>query len=210
MAATKTYVMHWLAAATVAFVLAAALPLAGGVLAGDTPPEGWRRIEAAEIAENPVLLFGKGWFGLAAGTAEDMNAMTIGWGGLGTLWGMNNAVVNIYVEPTRYTHGYLLENDHFTLTSVPEEHRDALRYIGSRSGRNEEDKIANAGLTVGFTELGNPFFNEGRMVIECKKIYSAPMVLEGMGEKGKLTYDPSRGMKPHTIFIGEVVNVFVK
>lgn len=169
----------------------------------------WRKIDPAAIPDNPVALFGKDWMALAAGREGDFNAMTIGWGGLGTLWGMDNAVVTVYVAPTRYTHEYMEKNEYFTVTAFPEAHRDALKVLGSRSGR-DGDKIAAAGLTVSFTELGNPIFNEGRLVLECRKIYRAPFDPAGMGERGKAVYAPGRNLKPHTIYMGEVVNAWVK
>lgn len=169
--------------------------------------QGWQKIDAKDIADNPVTLFGKTWMALAAGGPEAMNAMTIGWGGLGTLWGLNNAAVTVYVEKTRYTHEYMDNNEYFTLTAFPEDCRDALLYLGSHSGR-DEDKIAKSGLTAIFTENGNPAFAEGRLVLECRKIYHAPFDPEGMGERVKKTYSGDRPV--HTIFIGEVVNVWVK
>ena len=38
---------------------------------------------------------------LAAGTKEKSNAMTIGWGGIGTLWGRPS--LTVYVAEKRYT-----------------------------------------------------------------------------------------------------------
>ena len=34
-----------------------------------------------------------------------------------------------------------------------------------------EDKVAGAGLTVEFTELGNPIYADADLAIECKKLY---------------------------------------
>lgn len=170
----------------------------------------WQKIDPTQISDNPVTLFSQDWMALAAGQPGNMNAMTIAWGGLGTLWGMNNAaVVTVYVEPSRYTHQFMEKNEYFTVTTFPEQYKKALQYIGSRSGRNE-DKIANAGLSVSFTELGNPIFNEARLAIECRKIYAAPFDPAGMGEKGRRIYSGNSGMRPHTIFIGEIVNVWRK
>lgn len=55
-----------------------------------------------EFAENPFTVFtGRGML-LCAGDREKSNAMTIGWGGLGTLWGRNDAVT-VYVAESRHT-----------------------------------------------------------------------------------------------------------
>ena len=49
--------------------------------------------------------FNDKWALLAAGSIDDHNAMTIGWGGLGTLW--VRPVVTVYVKQIRHTKKYL-------------------------------------------------------------------------------------------------------
>ena len=44
---------------------------------------------------------------VTAGTLEDFNTMTIGWGSMGTIWGpphRGKQVLTVYVSPARYTH----------------------------------------------------------------------------------------------------------
>lgn len=168
---------------------------------------GWRRIKAAEMTENPFTLFSDDWMLLSVGTPDDMNTMTIGWGGLGILWGHNNPVVTVYVEKSRYTHEFMERNEYFTLTAFTNEYRGALQYLGSHSGR-DGDKISTTGLTVDFTDMGNPYFKEARLVIECKKIYADPFNPEGLGERGKSVY--ANGRQLHTVYIGEIINVWTK
>lgn len=195
----------------VSFVVAFSffLALVSQSRAGESELAGWRRIQAAEIPDNPVKLFGQDWMILAAGKEGDMNAMTIGWGGMGVLWGMTNPVVTVYVEPTRYTREFVDRNEYFTLAVFPEEKRNALKLMGNRSGR-DGDKIAESGLTLSYTQSGNPVFNEARMVIECKKIYTDQFDPETMGERGKRLYVPQGKLQPHMMYVGEIVNVWVK
>lgn len=173
----------------------------------------WQKIDPFELEDNPAKLFGKNWMALSVGKVDDMNAMTVSWGGFGTLWGMDSTVVTIYVRPDRYTYGFLMDNDHFTLTAFPEQYRNALAYLGSHSGR-DGDKIAATGLTAAFTELGNPFFEEGRLVIECRRIYQDAFDPDGYGEEGKAYYgerSKEHGQEPpHIIIIGRVVNMWKK
>ncbi|MCC8190481.1 MAG: flavin reductase family protein [Planctomycetes bacterium] len=196
------------AATMAAGMVIAGLPASSqGRAAGQAgTPGGWQPIEPEAIADNPFRLLRRDWLALAAGAPNDMNAMTISWGALGTLWGRSDPTVTVYVEPSRYTHGYMERNEFFTVTALAEPFRKALEYIGSRSGREERDKVANAGLTVAFTDRGNPFLAEGRLVMECRKVYTAPLDPAGMGEKGTRTY--SGRMRPHTMFIGEVVGAW--
>lgn len=166
----------------------------------------WRSIEAAELTDNPFTVFSYGMI-LAAGTEGDMNAMAIGWGGFGVLWGHTTPVITVYVEKSRYTHEFMERNEYFTVTALPDELCDKMLYMGRHSGR-DTDKIDGSGLTLGFTELGNPIFEEGRLFIECRKIYSDDFDPSGFGELGRSVY--SNGRQLHTIYIGEIIDIRIK
>lgn len=157
----------------------------------------WRKIAPAELRENPFSFFSNA-FALSVGNKDRVNAMTIGWGGLGVLWGKERPVVTVYVE----------KNDYFTVTAFPKEDKydKALHYLGTVSGR-DEDKMKGSGLTVKFTESGCPAFEEGRLILECKKIYGAPFNPEGFGELAKKE-DSKRPL--HSVYIGEIVNAWIK
>lgn len=164
----------------------------------------WKTISPEEI-KNAVTLFDTDWMALAVGQKGDMNAMTISWGSLGELWGKR--IITVYVRSSRYTYNFMQRNEYFTVTSFPEQYRKALQYIGSHSGR-DGDKLKIAGLTPEFTQLGNPIFKEANLAIECKIIYSEPF------DKSKMRGDVKDFYKNindvHTMYIGEIVNVWVK
>ena len=168
----------------------------------------WTPIDPLELEIKPVAAFSRDWMALAIGNSKQYNAMTIAWGGIGELWGKH--VVTVYVSGDRASKKLMDDNDYFTVTGFPPTRacKDALVYIGSRSMRDEPDKVANAGLTVEFTELGNPIFAEGRLAIECKKLYAAPFDLNRMPQdiSERLYAD----MAVHTMYIGEIVNVWEK
>ena len=50
---------------------------------------------------------------LAAGNKEKSNAMTIGWGGIGTLWG--RTALTVYVAEKRYTKEFMDKAEFFTV-----------------------------------------------------------------------------------------------
>ena len=112
---------------------------------------------------NPFTKIGKEWALLTAGNKQESNTMTISWGGVGVLWGKN--VVYVFVRDSRYTKELIDAEDFFSLTFVSDQYRDALNYCGSHSGRNE-DKIANAGLTVEilFWSVKKCLLPESRMI----------------------------------------------
>jgi nitroreductase/flavin reductase (DIM6/NTAB) family NADH-FMN oxidoreductase RutF len=165
----------------------------------------WKQMDVKRFRENPFDFFSNA-LALTVGTKEKMNSMTIGWGGLGVLWGRERPVVTVYVEKRRYTHSFMEENEYFTVEAFGPEQQKVLEYLGHVSGR-DEDKIKGSGLTVKFTDLGTPMFDEGRLVLECKKLYGAPFNPEGFGKLAKEEYSK----RPlHSVYIGEIVNAWIK
>lgn len=179
----------------------------GGDVSGASLPEvkEWKEIVPKELRENPFDLFSHA-LALNVGNKDKMNSMTIGWGGLGVLWGRERPVITVYVEKRRYTHSFMEENEYFTVEAFDKDYDSVLKYLGTVSGR-DEDKVKGSGLTVRFTELGNPLFEEGRLVLECKKLYGAPFNPEGFGELARQEYS-NRPL--HSIYIGEIVNAWIK
>lgn len=146
-------------------------------------------------------LFNRKWGLLCAGDTEDHNAMTISWGGLGTLWGRPAATV--YVRPTRLTYRYMEDNEYFTIGFFPEECRKALNDIyGTQSGR-DTDKDKASGFTPAGCEHG-VFYKEAVFTLVCRKMLAQPMDKTEMDEIGKRFYGDD---EPHKIYIGEVIDI---
>lgn len=173
--------------------------------ANDASAKAWKKIDPHELRENPFDFFSNA-LALTVGTKDKLNAMTIGWGGLGVLWGKDRPVITVYVEKRRYTHQFMEDNDYFTVTAFTKDYDSTLHYLGTVSGR-DEDKIKGSGLTLKFTDAGNPAFEEGRLILECKKLYGAPFDPAGFGELAKQEYS-NRPL--HSVYIGEIVNAWVK
>ena len=157
----------------------------------------------AEFSENPFTWFtGRGLL-LCAGDREKSNAMTIGWGGLGTLWGRNDAVT-VYVAEKRHTTSFMDRSARFTVMAFDKEKQaNILEYMGHNSGR-DGDKAAALGLHTAFTDAGTPYYEEANMVLECELMYSAPFDFAGMKEvPSKLYANFTAGV--HTMYIGRIV-----
>jgi len=101
---------------------------------------------------------------LCAGDSKKSNAMTIGWGGIGTLWG--RTAVTVYVAEKRYTKQFLDSSDYFTVMTFDVEQSRVLTYMGKNSGRaNIAKNLEELGLeltpeqtrrvTQRITELGD-------------------------------------------------------
>ena len=124
---------------------------------------------------NPFIKLGKEWALVTAGSKQNTNTMTISWGGMGVLWGKD--VVYVFIRDSRYTKELIDRGDFFSLTFLDEKYRKEMNYCGSHSGRTEE-KIANAGLSVG-RKHGIPYIDEGNLVFLCQKLSATRITKPG-------------------------------
>jgi len=163
-----------------------------------------------EFRENGFQFFhGKGTHGilLAVGDKNKSNAMTIGWGAIGTLWGHNDAVT-VYVAEKRFTKEFMDKAKYFTVMTFSPKHADVLDYMGSHSGR-DGDKAKALGLHTMYTENGTPYYEEADMVIECEMMYAAPFDKSGFKKvPAELYSDFPAGI--HSQYIGRVVKAMKK
>lgn len=157
--------------------------------------------DPAKLNDNLIRLIAADWMLVTAGTKEKFNTMTANWGGMGYLWNRN--VVFVFVRPERYTYEFIESCDGFTLSFFDDRYRDALNLCGTKSGRNC-DKVAETGLTPFFTESGYPAFSEARIVIECRKLYAAPLTRDAFLAREPLDthYRTKGGL--HKVYIAEI------
>lgn len=159
-----------------------------------------KQVNPEQLGFNPFEAIGKQWFLLTAGTQQTgWNTMTCSWGAAGVLW--NKPSVTCYVRRSRYTLGFMEQQDMFTLSFLGDEHRKALAFCGSHSGR-DCDKAAESGLHP--VELdGAVTFEEARLVLVCKKRYAADMDIADIPEDAKTSFYGDNDA--HRLYIGEIV-----
>ena len=164
----------------------------------------FKPINPEALQDNPFSLIGKGWMLITAGR-DKCNAMTASWGGLGVMWSKNVAFV--VVRPQRYTKEFLDAEPAFSLSFLGDEHRNALSYLGSVSGRNE-DKMARCGLTPA-REDGIPYFAEAHTALFCRKLFAQPYDPAAFLDKSIIDRQyPERDF--HTLYIAEIVKALAK
>lgn len=165
-------------------------------------------LQASDIVFNR---FDKEWAVAAAGTIDDFDGCTIGWGSIGSLWGFIRSakkVATIYVNPLRYTSEYLKKNEYFSISFFDPSYQKDLFTIGSQSGR-DGDKFAQTRLTPeahGETVV----FKEASLTFICRKLYWEqfdpshvdPAIMKNLYEKTK--------QPTHYQFIGEIVETLEK
>ena len=167
--------------------------------------------EAFEEDNGEHQLSGFQWFRdaqlLCAGNKEKSNAMTIGWGGIGTLW--RKTALTVYVAEKRYTKEFMDNSEYFTVMSFDVQDSKVLNYMGTKSGR-DGDKAQALGLHTAYTANGTPYYTEATMVIECKMMYAAPFDPQGFKSDVPKQMYANFPAGIHTMYIGEVVNAWKK
>ena len=143
------------------------------------------------------------WFLLTSGDFEkgQYNTMTVSWGSIGMIW--SKPFVQVVVRPTRHTYGFMQTFPDFTLCAFDEKHREALRLLGTKSGR-DFDKISSSKLTpVHSQKVAAPAFAEANLVLECRKVYQSPFNPEHfIAPEIEKCYSES---DYHTCYYGEIL-----
>ena len=133
------------------------------------------------------------------------NPMTIGWGQFGILWGRQT--FSVYVRQSRYTHELLARSETFTV-SVPHPGTmsDAIRFCGTRSGR-DIDKMKALGASLYPAQFGGQDGFKGcRFHIECRILFRTDLD-EHLLEDDSLLSRYYAGGDPHTMLVGEIIGV---
>jgi len=163
----------------------------------------FHKIEPQDINRNPFTLIDEDWFLLSAGNPDSFNTMTASWGGMGILW--NKPVVFCFIRPQRYTYKFMEANEFFTMSFFDESHRDALNLCGKVSGR-QTDKIKATGLKPIESPSGSVFFEQAKLLIECRKLYFSDIIPEHFLVEGIKANYPKKDY--HRMYIGEIVSCF--
>lgn len=165
----------------------------------------FKRISPEELQENPFDLIGKDWMLVTAGNEAKFNTMTASWGGVGVLW--NKPVCFVFVRPSRYTYEFTESCDTLSLSFFDESKRDVLKLCGSKSGR-EIDKVKKCGLTPLFTEDGCVAFEDARLVLCCKKLYTEDLKEERFLDPELLKNYASGDY--HRVYVCEILSIMKK
>jgi len=164
------------------------------------------RIEPSKLTENFFENISNEWMLITAGDKEKFNTMTASWGGIGFLW--NKPVAFIFIRPERYTFEFLEKGEFFTVSFLGMENKDIHKICGSKSGR-DIDKVKATGLVPHFTELGNVSFEQSRITLECKKLYTDKIKKEGFVDPEFIDRWYNTHGNFHQMYVAEIVNAWV-
>ena len=145
-----------------------------------------KSIAINELTDNFFESISKEWMLVTAGNKDAFNTMTANWGGIGFLW--NKPVVYVFIRPERYT---------------------IHKICGSKSGR-EVDKIKETGLKPIITDKGNILFEQGRLNMECRKMYTDVLKKENFLDPSvyEQWYTTHGGL--HHVYVAEITGVWIK
>lgn len=162
----------------------------------------FKKIEPQQIVRNPFTMIGKDWLLITAEKDGKVNTMTASWGGIGILW--NKPVAYIFIRPQRYTKEFVDANNKLSLTVLNESFRKQLNYLGTVSGR-DEDKIQKANLSLQY-EDEVPFFEQGELVLICRKLYAQELKKECFLDSSVETQNyPQKDY--HTMYVCQIEKV---
>jgi len=149
------------------------------------------------INEKLYYKFNNEWALLTAGTLEHHNTMTISWGSIGSLWSKN--VATVYVRPCRYTYQFMEENEYFTISFYTNEYKEALKILGTKSGK-DSDKEALAGVNA--VPCGESVtFAQANCTILCKKLYCQDF------DRTQVPEPYASEESVHRMYIGQIISI---
>ena len=125
----------------------------------------FKQISPEEICDNVFTLVGKVFPVITAGKEDHYNSMTASGGGLGMLF--KKPTTWCILQATRYTLEMIQKEQTYTMSYFPNEYREQILFLGSKSGRDSK-KMKEVEFTSVQTPSGDISFKEARLIIECK------------------------------------------
>ena len=123
------------------------------------------QITPEEITDNVFTLVGKDFYVITAGKEEQSNSMIASGGGMGLLF--KKPTTWCTLRSDRYTLEMIQKENTYTISYFPNEYREQMFFLGSKSGR-DSDKMNEVNLTPVQTTSGDMSYKEARLILECR------------------------------------------
>ena len=132
------------------------------------------------------------------------NAMTIGWGTVGIVWG--KAVFVVLVRPSRFTYGLINDAGEFTVNVPTAEMRHWVGFCGTRSGR-DTGKFAALGIHTSPGVLtGTVTIDACPMVYECRSLHHNELIPANLDPAYEARF--YGGEDYHRLYYGEILGAY--
>ena len=162
-----------------------------------------QELDYRECLAETVQALGEGRVLLASkGKGGKPNAMAIGWGTIGLIWG--KPIFLVFVRPSRYTYRLIEEGGEFTVNVLPASMREVVTYCGSVSGR-DQDKLKEKGLTaLASDKVSTPIIGEGIVHFECRVVHTNDVAPAALDEH--IQANCYSGGDFHRLYFGEILS----
>jgi len=132
------------------------------------------------------------------------NAMAIGWGAVGIIWG--KPIFVVLVRPSRYTYDLIEITNDFTVNVPTPKLADEVLYFGTVSGR-DQDKFKAKGLTtIPSKKVKSPIIEECPIHYECRVVHKNDVIPGELAEEIHNSAYPQGNY--HRIYFGEILAVY--
>lgn len=163
-----------------------------------------------ELEFNPFEKFGKDWAAVAVRDQKNnrVNAMTVGWGTVGILW--DKKICTVFIHESRYTKELLDKEDTCSINFLDMDikgNRNALKFLGSASGRTE-DKLKEIGFETN-TDGDTPYLDSSNFVILCKKLANYPIDPNGIFDND-ISKKAKEKDQVHIMYVFEITKVMAR
>lgn len=158
------------------------------------------------LGETDRLMRSGGLLLVSEGEEGKPNAMTIGWGLLGTMWG--KPFFTVAVRLSRHTHKLLEESGSFTVCLPAKGMENVLEVCGTKSGR-DMDKFKELGLTAkrGLS-VDAPYIEECPVHYDCEVSFKTEV------RPGQLVKELESDVYPtgnyHVLYYGLIKGVYAE
>jgi len=158
------------------------------------------------VNETHRLMRDDGILLVAADMDGKPNAMTIGWGLVGTIW--RKPFFTVAVRLSRYTHKLMEESGTFTVCLPAKGMEEILDVCGTKSGR-DMDKFKELGLTAKKgLQVDAPYIAECPVHYECRVAYKVEL------KPGQLIEELEEDAYPkgnyHVLYFGQILGVYAR
>jgi Conserved protein/domain typically associated with flavoprotein oxygenases, DIM6/NTAB family len=168
-------------------------------------------ISPEEITDNVFTLVGAVFPVVTVGNEAQYNSMTASGGGMGLLF--RKPTTMLLFPSSRYTLALIEAERVYTLSYFPDEYREQVLFLGSKSGRDSE-KMKEVALTGIALPSGAMSFQEARLVLECKLTQiTTPCFPDDFYAQEAIDYmsEPYRDLGEHRKYVfGEITGVWMK
>ncbi len=130
------------------------------------------------------------------------NAMAIGWGVLGIIWG--KPMFLVLVRPSRHTFRLIEESGEFTVNVPAPGMQQIVAYFGTVSGR-DHDKFREKSLTPSKAKVVSaPIIEECLVHYECRVVHKNDIIPAEL--KGDISATFHGSGDYHRVFFGEILS----